>query len=125
MRIHPTVRRGAILGTSVAAMWLLTGVMAGQAPAEPASSQPATTAAPSSGYLRVLEAKGKSISLEIASRTYARPDGTGPKITLVGVVHIGDRPFYRELEKQLEGYDVVLYESVKPPGTSSGRSVTR
>ena len=68
-------------------------------------------------YLRVVENKGKSIALEIASRNFVRADGTGPKVGLVAVAHIGDKSFYKNVQKLLEGYDVVLYESVKPAGT--------
>jgi len=118
MRIHSIATRGAILASSVIATWLFTSQASAQTPALESST---TTTAPQAGvaapYLRVLEDKGKSIALEIASRTYEPTDGTGPTVTLVGVVHIGDRPFYRNLEKMLADFDVVLYESVKPAGT--------
>jgi hypothetical protein len=69
-------------------------------------------------FLRVVENKGKSIELQIATRDYIKHDGSGPRIGLVAVAHIGDKSFYRALEKLLAGYDVVLYESVKPAGSS-------
>jgi len=124
MRLYSFLRRGIVIASALGATWLLSGKVQGQTSAESAAKEPASQPAAVPGYLRVLETKGKSISLEIASRTYARPDGTGPKITLVGVVHIGDRPFYRDLEKQLAEFDVVLYESVKPPGTGGAGGET-
>lgn len=68
--------------------------------------------------MRVQEIKNKSIELQVAIRDYVRGDGTGPRVGLVGVAHIGDRDFYRELQKALAQYDVVLYESVKPSGAN-------
>ena len=55
-------------------------------------------------------------SFETATRFYWRPDGTGPTVALVGVVHIGDANYYESLVKLLDAFDVVLYESVLPRG---------
>jgi hypothetical protein len=55
-------------------------------------------------------------SFETATRFYRRPDGTGPTVALVGVVHIGDANYYESLVKLLDSFDVVLYESVLPRG---------
>lgn len=55
-------------------------------------------------------------SLEVALRRYTRADGTS--VSLVGVAHIGDKSFYDELQKTLDGFDAVLYESVLPDGAS-------
>ena len=55
-------------------------------------------------------------SFETATRFYRRPDGTGPTVALVGVVHIGDANYYDSLVKLLGAFDVVLYESVLPRG---------
>jgi hypothetical protein len=86
----------------------------------PAASQPAATEQKPADapFLRVVEDKNKSIELQIASRDYVREDGTGPRIALVAVAHIGDKSFYHGVQDLLKNYDVVLYESVKPPGTS-------
>jgi hypothetical protein len=67
-------------------------------------------------FLRVVEARGKSIALEVAARGYAKADGSGPEVCLVSVAHIGDPALYSTLQSLLDQYDVVLYESVKPPG---------
>jgi hypothetical protein len=75
-------------------------------------------------FLRVVENKGKSIELQIASRDFVSEDGAGPRIGLIAVAHIGDKAFYRAVEKRLTGYDVVLYESVKPPGAGKPGGTT-
>ncbi|MFM7261162.1 MAG: hypothetical protein ACKO3W_11215 [bacterium] len=55
-------------------------------------------------------------TFETATRTYRRADGTGSSVSLVGVVHIGDKGYYGSLVELLDGHDVVLYESVLPRG---------
>jgi len=67
-------------------------------------------------FLRVVETRGESIALEVAARRYAKADGTGPEVCLVSVAHIGDPALYITLQSLLDQFDVVLYESVKPPG---------
>lgn len=39
------------------------------------------------------------------------------RVDLVGAIHVGDRAYYRDLNKRFEGYDAVLYELVAPEGT--------
>lgn len=54
--------------------------------------------------------------MEIASREYEKP-GTGSRIRLVGVIHIGDLDYYQTLQKEeLDTSDVVLFEGVKFEG---------
>src|SRR5262245_34107725 len=70
-----------------------------------ADQTPADTKAKSEAcpkYLRVVENKGKSIALEIASRNFVRADGNGPKVGLIAVAHIGDKSFYKAVQKLLE-----------------------
>lgn len=106
------VRACLIACTAVVA----TRLFAQTPPAEPAS-QPAA-AAETPAFMRVQEVKGKTIELQVGVRDYVRADGTGPRVGLVGVAHIGERSFYRELQRLLDGYDIVLYESVKPSGAT-------
>jgi hypothetical protein len=89
-----------------------------------ADEKPAAPAAAPQPFLRVVEDKGKSISLEIASHDFIRADGTGPKVGLIGVAHIADVSFYEAIAKLLDEYTVVLYESVKPEGTGGARGET-
>lgn len=106
----------AMLAASTGASGAATTTRPAAPPATPASAPAA--AKPSAPYLRVVEEKNKSVELQIATRTFAPAAGAkGPKVALVGVAHIGDKSFYDGVQKLLEGYDVVLFESVKPPGT--------
>lgn len=41
----------------------------------------------------------------------------GQVVDLVGVVHIGEADYYKDLDDRLSKYDVVLYELVAPDGT--------
>ncbi len=91
--------------------------------AEPPATAPVATqkadterSGESPEFMRVSESAGKSIALEVASVWYERPDS--PSLTLVGVAHIGDPSLYSDLQGILDGHDVVLYESVMPPGAA-------
>ena len=72
-------------------------------------------------YLRIKEsASGKPQSMQTAIVRYRGQPGTpyaGKVVDLVGVVHIGQREYYRELGERLAQYDKVLYELVAPDGT--------
>lgn len=71
----------------------------------------------SSPYVRVEDADdGDRTLLKISSRVLRKKDGTGPEVHLVGVVHIGDGAYYRELQTYLDSLDLVLFEGVKPGG---------
>lgn len=94
-------------------------------PAAPAVLPPVTAGGsgekPGSLYLRIQEDdQGKAQSLQTAIVRYRGTKGSpfeGQVVDLVGVVHIGERAYYRELNDRLSKYDVVLYELVAPDGT--------
>jgi len=65
-------------------------------------------------FLRVSD-EGDVVALEIAITDYQSPEG-GPVVSLVGVAHISDGSYYEQLQRELDAFDVVLYESVMPPG---------
>ncbi len=67
-------------------------------------------------YLRVVEEPGQSIALEIAAQSFVPSDGSGPTVSIVGVSHIGEPELYAQLQAILNEFDIVLYESVMPPG---------
>ena len=70
-------------------------------------------------FIRVTrDKKGTPLSLQTAIVSYEKGKGDN-KVTvyLVGAVHIGDRAYYRQLNREFEKYDVVLYELVAPKGT--------
>ncbi len=64
-----------------------------------------------SGYMRVLQTKGKATDMEIGIARFAK----GPQIVdLVGAVHMAEPAYYRQLNKEFKSYDTVLYELVAP-----------
>lgn len=95
-----------------AALCLLALLAAPAAGAEPGKD----AEKPAGRWLRVDRREGKSLALEIAARPFAPAEGEGPVVTLVGVVHVGDAGYYAALERYLDTFDLVLYESVKPEG---------
>lgn len=87
--------------------------------AAPPAAKPAAIKKPAApSFVRLqLGTDKQPVALETAI-THYRPAGKdGPEVDLVGVVHVGDRPYYEQLNRRLAGYDVVLYELVAPPGT--------
>jgi hypothetical protein len=61
---------------------------------------------------------GEPVTLQTATVRYRPSSGQGElTVDLIGVVHIGDRAYYRKLDRQLDDYDVLLYELVAPKGT--------
>ncbi|GJQ28211.1 MAG: hypothetical protein HBSAPP03_00950 [Phycisphaerae bacterium] len=68
-------------------------------------------------YVRAVDAHdGNSRQLQVAVRTFAPKDGAGPLVQMVGVVHIGDKAYYDQLQQYLDAQTIVLYEGVKPAG---------
>jgi hypothetical protein len=69
-------------------------------------------------FVRTVEdqAAGK-IKLQMAIRRFERMEQPGPVVTMHSAIHIADQPFYDQLQALLDSKDVVLFESVKPPGT--------
>ncbi len=61
---------------------------------------------------------GKS-ELQTASISFHHPNGA--VVDLVGVVHIGDEAYFRQMNQKLSTYDVVLYELVGGPMETRGQ----
>lgn len=75
-------------------------------------------------WIRITETDdGKPAALQTGLATYTAQgnDGLPVSVDLVGAVHVGDRRYYRELNRRFRDYDVVLYELVAPPGTRVAR----
>jgi len=72
-----------------------------------------------SKFLRITkDEEGQLSALETAVVRYKSAGGDGDvTVDLIGVVHIGDAPYYRKLNKLFTQYDALLYELVAPPGT--------
>ena len=71
-------------------------------------------------YLRLVE-EGDVIGLELAIRRFAPADGSGPHVFLAAAIHIAEPAYYAALQEKLDALPLVLFESVKPPGTGDPR----
>lgn len=54
-------------------------------------------------------------SFDVASKSFVPATGNGPKITLLGAVHIGEKSYYREIQRRLDKADLVLFEMMGDP----------
>jgi hypothetical protein len=78
---------------------------------------PVKKAAPSK-FIRVVRDDDGPTTLETAIVRYRPASGQGDLVVdLIGVVHIGERGYYKKLNKTFEQYDVLLYELVAQQGT--------
>jgi hypothetical protein len=71
-------------------------------------------------FLRVIRTdKGVVTGMETSIARYVPSDATkkGPIVDLISAVHVGEKAYYKALDKSFENYDVVLYELVAPEGT--------
>ncbi len=66
--------------------------------------------------LRLVE-EADTLHLDLAVRHFTPRDGSGPTIVLASAMHVGEPRFYASLQAELDALDLVLFESVKPPGT--------
>lgn len=79
----------------------------------------AEQASPLADFLRTTrDEKDRLQALETAIVRYVPAEGDEELfVDLVGVAHVGEKEYYRELNELLQEYDVVLYELVAPEGT--------
>jgi hypothetical protein len=73
-----------------------------------------------SKFVRVrYDDKKRPVALETAIVRYAKPgaEKDGLYVDLIGAIHIGDKPYYQQLNKDFTQYDALLYELVAPQGT--------
>lgn len=71
-------------------------------------------------FMRVRKnSAGKPEALETSITRYETVNAAGEPVIvdLIGVVHIGEKDYYQELNKHFEKYDALLYELVAPEGT--------
>ena len=123
-----SIATAALLGASANALAQssVDATSAGEKAGENASEKAGGAMAdsePVSSFIRSRQTDG-FMAFETATRVYRRPDGTGPVVALVGVVHIGDKRYYDEIVRILEQSEVVLYESVLPRGAFGTRGAT-
>lgn len=66
-------------------------------------------------FVRRVRTDDGRVQLEVAARSY-RKEGDSCLVSLVGVVHIGEAPYYERIQRLLDDHALVLYESVAPRG---------
>jgi hypothetical protein len=75
---------------------------------------PIAKADPETAFTRFKDgAKENHGALQIAQATYKKA-GSDVEIVLYGVVHIADKAYFDLVQKDLDAYDCVLWEGVKP-----------
>ena len=105
-------------------VWLLAvaGGIFAALPAVSAAEPPTPQAAAGRGevadhFLRVRRNDdGEPVTLEtsIVSYTPIEGENRGVQVDLIGAVHIAERSYYEQLNREFAGYDALLYELVAP-----------
>ena len=113
-----TILRGEVLsaeGATGAVRMLLPGGDVIQLARADVKTVHRETQVPAPGaHLRYVAPKdGAEGGLDVAVTYYAHPDG-GPRVELVGAVHIGEAAYYKAAQAILDRASIVLYEGVKP-----------
>jgi hypothetical protein len=108
-----------MLPWSAAVLFWLVSPTPSPAAKPPAESKATPLKKADGKFVRLqFDADKQPVALETAIVHYVPASGESKLVVdLVSVVHIGDREYYKQLNKQLDKYDVVLYELVAPPGT--------
>lgn len=68
-----------------------------------------------SRFLRIQRDGREPVALQTVIAKYVGERGV--EVDLVAVIHIGEQSYYRQLNKEFEKYETVLYELVAPEGT--------
>ncbi len=80
----------------------------------------AKVASPNARFLRIRrDQKGRPVAMETSVVRYQmkNKDGETVIVDLIGAVHVGEKQYYKSLNKQFEKYESLLYELVAPEGT--------
>ena len=102
--LHPPIRLLA-LGAVLLVLAAPRPAAAGDEGTEPGTTR----------YTREVNAEDH-VALEVAIREMVPESEQGPRVWLIGVIHIGDEAYYRAVQSTLDLYPAVLYESVMPAG---------
>ena len=95
---------------------LLAAALAAQEPPAGGEGEASARVRPPTRFVALTRNEfGEPTSLQTATVRYRSADGD-LLVDLIGVVHIGDPGYYRELNESFEQYDALLYELVAPPG---------
>jgi len=122
-----------LLGAIGAAM-LCSGLALAESPASKSPSGPGETSAATDAtkkspakasantakttFVRLATMMDRPVSLDTAITSYVGRDAAGRevRVDLVGAIHIADKAYYQQLNKEFDKYEVVLYELVAPKG---------
>lgn len=85
-------------------------------PALATSAQPELE--PSGPYIRTV-LDGDTVRLDVATRVLVPIEGDGPRVMLVGAIHVGEPEYYAMLQSLLDAQELVLYEGVRPADTAA------
>ena len=114
---------GHLITRCLLAMVMLLGGLTSlqaQEDAEPAAAKPAKKSGAMDDFLRIKrDRRGRPLAMQTSVTRYEMVNEDGEKVfvDLIGVVHVGEKEYYEELNKRFEQYDGMLYELVAPEGT--------
>lgn len=77
----------------------------------PSPSDPTSAPKPEAHVRYTKDAAGEGLSFDCLSREYTHPK-TGKRVTVVGMVHLGDPSFYKRVREKALAHDRVLCEGV-------------
>jgi hypothetical protein len=106
-----------LLGAAIS-MQLMPAALLAQAPA--AQSAGEESEASNSQFLRLLRDEGQAplaLQAAVVRHVPRDRDETAPVVDLVSAVHVAEKGYYKQLNREFADYDVVLYEMVAPQGT--------
>ena len=75
-------------------------------------------------FIRVSKDRHGPVALELSVPSYRSKDGS-VTVDLVGAVHVGERSYYRQLNRDFKNYDAVLYELIAPTGEGGDRPIPK
>jgi hypothetical protein len=112
-------------GLTAAAAAVLVVAWGGVASAQDAAAVPKNEATnEATKFVRLVQGRdGAPQALQTAIVRYEVPtaDGRTLQVDLVAVIHIADRKYYEQLNREFEQYDAVLYELVGPRDAAPAR----
>jgi hypothetical protein len=104
------------------AMLLFLAPVRADEPITGSQTQPEVKKATASKFLRIIKDDDGPTALETAVVRYRPAKGNADlTVDLIGVVHLGEKSYYRRLNKVFEQYDALLYELVAPQGTKPAK----
>lgn len=63
-------------------------------------------------YARAVMADNGSGHLEMSAKTFLPANGSGPKVTLMGMIHIGESSFYSQVQERIHKSNMVFLEAI-------------